>query len=251
MKRLNRNILYKVSSIILALIILVSIMLYDVPKNDSWSAWSLPLSGKIIVVDAGHGGPDGGAVSKSGIIEKEITLKIALILKDYLNEAGALVVLTRENDNDLAAKETKGIARRKYEDLQNRVKLVNNSMTDLFISIHLNSIPSERWHGAQTFYYPMKEANEELAKSLQKEIINNLNNTDRVPLPRNDIMILKYVNTISAMVEVGFLSNPNEANLLIDEEYQKKMAFAIYQGILSYYTEQDINYKNIGNDSLQ
>jgi len=251
MRKLDRSILFKVATVVMALIILVTVMLYDVPKNNSWTAWTLPLSGKIIVVDAGHGGPDGGAVSKSGIIEKEITLKIALILKDYLNEAGALVVLTRENDHDLAAKETKGIARRKFEDLQNRVKLTNNSMADLFISVHLNSIPSEKWHGAQTFYYPLKEENKRLATSIQQEIINNLNNTNRTPLPRNDIMILKYIDTLSAMVEVGFLSNPSEASLLIDEEYQKKLAFAIYQGILSFYAEQDIDYKNIGNDSLQ
>lgn len=246
--RISKSFLFKGASVILAIIVLITIMLYDVPKNNSWSAWTLPLSGKIIVLDAGHGGPDGGAVSKTGIIEKDITLKITEILKDYLNEAGALVILTRETDTDLANSGTRGIAKRKFEDLQNRVRLVNNSMADLFISIHLNSIPSERWHGAQTFYYPLNENNKRLATSIQNEIIRNLENTDRTPLPRNDIMILKYTKTTAAMVEAGFLSNPNESTYLIDPDYQKKIAFAVYQGILAYYTDEDLD-KKTGNES--
>jgi len=112
-------------------------------------------------------------------------------------------------------------------------------MADFFISIHLNSIPSEKWHGAQTFYYPVREENKAMAESIQKQLIVNLNNTDRSPLPRNDILVLKYVNMPSTMVEVGFLSNPEEAALLQDEQYQKKVAFAVYQGILEYFSEND------------
>ncbi|MFT9487121.1 MAG: N-acetylmuramoyl-L-alanine amidase CwlD [Tepidibacillus sp.] len=230
----------KIVSFILALVLLITIMLYDVPINDSWSVWSLPLSGKILILDAGHGGPDGGAVSKDGIVEKNITLKITKYLQDYLNEAGALVIMTRESDVDLADEHTRGIANRKLEDLQNRVRLTNDSDADFFISIHLNSIPSEKWHGAQTFYYPIRSENEQMSRLIQEQLRINLKNTDRVALPRNDIMVLKYANIPSTMVEVGFLSNPTEAALLNQTEYQQKIAFAIYQGILRYYSGDDV-----------
>ena len=233
------NIKFKVIGIILAIIVLLTIMLYDVPVNQSWSSWSLPLSGYIFVIDPGHGGPDGGAESRDGTQEKDITLNIARYLRDYLNEAGALVIMTRETDTDLASSSTKGLSKRKLEDLKNRVSLANESMADFYISIHLNSIGSERWRGAQTFFYPVNKLNEEMAKSIQESLIINLQNTDRTPLPRNDILVLKYVEMPSTMVEVGFLSNPEEAKLLKDKDYQRKIAFAIYQGMLSYYSEKD------------
>ncbi len=241
---IKKNSIVKIGSTLIAIIILIMIMLYDVPMDNSWSAWSLPLSGHIFVIDPGHGGVDGGARSIAGIEEKDIALQIASYLQDYLNEAGALVIMTRDTDVDLASHNTKGYSNRKVEDLQNRVRLANKSTGDFFISIHLNSIPSDKWRGAQTFYYPIREENEEMAKSIQSELIRNLQNTNRVPLPRNDIMVLKYVDMPSTMVEVGFLSNIDEAALLETEEYQRNVAFAIYQGMLNYYAEAPPNDKN-------
>jgi len=230
---------FKLIGIIVAIALLFGVILFDLPINQSWSSWSLPLSGYIFVIDPGHGGPDGGAEGKDGTQEKYITLNIANYLRDYLNEAGALVKMTRETDKDLADINTKGLSKRKLEDLQNRVRLANESMADFYVSIHLNSIPSTKWRGAQTFYYPVNIENKEMAESIQKQLILNLNNTDRAPLSRNDIMVLKYVEMPSVMVEVGFLSNPEELALLQDEEYQKKVAFAIYQGMLDYYVKKD------------
>lgn len=236
-KFIRRINLFKAASTITAIIILIAIMLYDVPIDNSWSAWSLPLSGYVFVLDPGHGGFDGGARSESGIEEKEISLSISKYLRDYLNEAGALVIMTRDSDTDLISPDKKRISSKKLEDLQNRISLANKSMADFFISIHLNSIPSERWHGAQTFYYPIREENKRMAELIQSELIHNLQNTDRVPLPRNDIMVLKYVEMPSVMVEVGFLSNRQEAEWLNKKEYQKKIAFSIYQGMLDYYSD--------------
>lgn len=229
----------RIIGITVLIILLFGIVLFDLPIDQSWSSWSLPLSGYIFVIDPGHGGPDGGAEGEDGTKEKYITLKIANYLRDYLNEAGALVIMTRETDKDLADINTKGLSKRKLEDLQNRVQLANESMADFYISIHLNSIPSTKWRGAQTFYYPVNIENKEMAESIQKQLILNLNNTDRTPLSRNDILVLKYVEMPSVMVEVGFLSNPEELALLKDEEYQKKVAFAIYQGMLDYYVQKD------------
>ncbi len=136
--------------------ILVALMLfmltYELPSTKTWTYWTMPLSGKIIALDAGHGGPDGGARSKDGLDEKDVNLAIAKYLRDYLQQAGALVVMTREDDRDLADPSTRGYSRRKTEDLLKRAEFISQSKTDLFLSIHLNSIPSAKWSGAQTFF---------------------------------------------------------------------------------------------------
>ncbi|SMO79482.1 N-acetylmuramoyl-L-alanine amidase CwlD [Melghirimyces algeriensis] len=201
----------------------------------SRNTWSMPLSGQVIVLDPGHGGQDGGARSKDGILEKDIALTIALLLRDYLQESGALVIMTREQDHDLA---DQGTSRRKAQDLMRRVDIVKKSKADAFISIHLNAIPSPRWSGAQTFYYPTMEQNQQLAKSIQSELIRNLENTDRKARHSGEVYILKSSPIPSALVEVGFLSHPEEARMLAEPSYQKKMAASIYHGIIRYFTGQ-------------
>ena len=205
---------------------------YMTEQQTSWSA--LPLAGHVIALDAGHGGLDGGAVSAGGIVEKEITLAIAMILRDYLQEAGAAVVMTREDDRELVNPEVNG--GRKRQDLTKRAEIVNESGADLMISIHLNSIGSSRWFGAQTFYQPDRDADHQrLATLIQAELIRNLENTTRLakPLDRN-ILLMRSVDMPAALVEVGFLSNPQEAELLNTPAYQKKVAAAVYTGILRY-----------------
>lgn len=206
--------------------------------NQSWTAWSLPLSGSVIAIDPGHGGFDGGAMSQSGIVEKDIALNISLYLRDFLQEAGALVIMTREMDEDLAQNKKKGQMKR--EDIHRRVKIINESSADVAISLHLNAIPSPRWYGAQTFYYPAKKDNQTLAFLIQDEIKKKLENTDRFAKKKGDMYLLKNVNMTAVLVEVGFLSNPGEAAKLADKEYQKSMANAIYQGILRFYGGEGI-----------
>lgn len=213
---------------------------YDLPYTETWSAWSMPLSGKVIAVDAGHGGPDGGAISKDGVNEKDINLAIALYLRDYLQQAGAIVVMTREEDKDLASPETKGYSKRKTEDLKERVNIVNRAQAELLLSIHLNSIPSPRWSGAQTFYNPDKPGSDVLAAHIQAELKRNLQNTDRVSKENDSFYPLKAISVPGALVEVGFLSNPEEAQLMASESYQKKVAAAIYQGVLKYCSGEKI-----------
>lgn len=127
---------------LLGFIVLLFLFKYQFSNNDSWKPWSLPLSGKIIYLDPGHGGPDGGAVGGK-LLEKDVTLEVAFRVRDYLQEQGALVIMTRESDTDLAPEGTKGYSRRKAEDLRQRVKLINHSEAELYISIHLNAIPSQ------------------------------------------------------------------------------------------------------------
>jgi len=219
-------------------LLLLSILTYEYPKNNSWTAWSLPLSGAIVAIDPGHGGFDGGAVSKSGIIEKDIALNISLYLRDFLQQAGALVIMTREIDEDLAESGKKG--QQKREDIHRRVKIINESGADMVISIHLNAIPSPRWHGAQTFYFPAKKENQTLAFLIQDEIKRKLENTDRFAKKLGTMYLLKNIDATAALVEVGFLSNPTEADMLKSTKYQKSMANSIYQGILRYYSGEAI-----------
>ena len=206
----------------------------NLPLNQAWNSWSLPMSGLVIVVDPGHGGIDGGAVSKDGkILEKDINLAIALLLRDYLQEAGAFVIMTRETDRDLA--DVPPGQGRQRQDLLRRAKIVNESGADVLISIHMNSVPSSRWRGAQVFYHPsMNDENRRLAALLQKELMESLNNTNRSITPRENVLLLRSVGIPSALVEVGFLSNAEEARLLATEEYQKKVAETLYRGLLRF-----------------
>ncbi|MCZ8517294.1 N-acetylmuramoyl-L-alanine amidase CwlD [Paenibacillus filicis] len=225
--------------------LLIALMLfmftYELPATKTWTYWTMPLSGKIIALDAGHGGPDGGAVSKDGLSEKDVNLAITRYVRDYLQEAGALVVMTREDDTDLADPQTKGYSRRKTEDLLKRAEFITQQKSDLLVSVHLNAIPSPKWSGAQTFFYPGQTDSARLAALIQAELRKNLDNTDRVAKQSDkEIYLLKAMKIPSALVEVGFLSNPPEAKILRDPAYQKKVAASIYQGILRYYSGEKV-----------
>ncbi|MNI67788.1 Germination-specific N-acetylmuramoyl-L-alanine amidase precursor [compost metagenome] len=146
--------------------------------------------------------------------------------------------MTREGDYDLAQDGTKGYSKRKTEDLKQRVRSIEEEGADLFISVHMNSVPSNRWSGAQTFYYPNHEGNKALAGLVQEELRTTLENTDRVAKTVNTVYLLKMLKMPAALVEVGFLSNPQESTLLGDDVYQRKVATSIYRGILRYASEQ-------------
>lgn len=233
MERLRKAVFFTV-----AILALIYIFTYEGDRELTSRSWPIPLSGQVIVLDPGHGGIDGGAVSKSGLVEKEITLRIVRKLRDYLQQSGAIVLLTREDDRDLADG-TEGT--RKRQDLRARAELPNQREADLFISVHLNSIPSPRWHGAQTFYNPANPESERLAKLIQQELITSLGNTDRQAKKNQDLFLLKAVKAPSALVEAGFLSNPNEADLLGRDDYQSKIAESIYRGILRFVAGEEVN----------
>lgn len=233
MGRISKLILWS-----LGFVLLLYLIKFPIQKDDfALDSWSLPLSGKTIVIDPGHGGPDGGAVGKDETSEKEIALTVSKKIRDYLQQAGALVYLTRETDTDLAERGTKGLSRRKSEDIRNRLQFIHDKEADFFITVHLNAIPSTIWSGAQTFYYPKFDESRHLAQMIQAEIIRNLENTTRVALAINGIYLLKYAKVPGSLVEIGFLSNEEERENLKNEDYQQKMAASIYEGILRYVTE--------------
>ncbi|TMW70074.1 N-acetylmuramoyl-L-alanine amidase CwlD [Alteribacter natronophilus] len=229
---MRKKWIWVISSAVLLIGIIIAVQ--TVFTSEDSAGLNVPLAGKVVVLDPGHGGIDGGASSRAGDLEKDIALEITFILRDYLQEAGALVLMTREGDHDLAADGTKRIRARKVEDLKRRVDLINNSNADLFISLHLNAIPTPKWSGAQTFYNRSIEKSDVLAKQIQAEIMRNLENTNRDARPINSVYLIQQSKIPGALVEVGFLSNPTEAELLKTKDYQQSVAASIYEGILRY-----------------
>jgi len=228
----------KYTGVAIGIVTLFLIITFQFIEEDSWKSWNLPLSGKVIILDPGHGGPDGGAVV-DGVVEKDIALSISKMLRDYLQAQGALVILTREEDEDLAG-DVDGYRARKRADLKKRLDLINDSQADLFLSIHLNSFPSSQSSGAQTFYTLRYKENKWAAAFIQDELKDNLENTRRVAKPIDHVYVLKYAKKPGALVEVGFLSNSRERQELTETTYQDKVAASIYKGIMRYFTEEPI-----------
>jgi N-acetylmuramoyl-L-alanine amidase len=193
----------------------------------------LPLSGKTIVIDPGHGGYDPG-VYAHGVKEKDVVLAIALKLRDYLQGAGARVVMTRETDRDLLVLPAAGPKKR--QDMKNRLIIINAALPELVVSVHANAIASPRWRGAQVFYRDGDEASKSLAVIIQGELARVLKNTDREASPGN-FLILNESPCTAVLVETGFISNPEEARLLSDPGYQGKVAWSIYLALFRYLSQ--------------
>ena len=192
-------------------------------------------SQKIILIDPGHGGIDGGAKSQSGTIEKDINLQIALKLRDNLEEKGYKVCMTRESDEGLY-QEGKTVKEKKREDLKKRVSLKTETNCDIFVSIHLNKIPQEQYWGWQCFYRQNDEKSTKLAKCLQQNLNEAIDRENkRVAMKIDNVYIIKHVEIPISIVECGFLSNKKEEQLLLTDEYQNKLAWGIYNGIVDYF----------------
>ena len=191
-----------------------------------------------IVLDAGHGGIDGGAVSADGIQEKNINLDIAKRLKAYLEHSGAQVIMTREKDISLHKNDSESIKNKKRSDLNARKEMVNNSAAEIFISIHLNHFGQSKYKGAQVFYEPLHAGSIKLAGCIQGEMREALDKDNkRMPAKiGDDKLLFRNLKIPSVIVECGFLSNPGEALLLSTPEYRQKVAYSIYMGILSYFS---------------
>jgi len=200
-------------------------------------SWTLPLKDEVIAIDAGHGGVDPGAVSASGLVEKDITLAIAEKLRDLLQQAGAQVVMTREVDRDLAPAELKGYSKRKNADLHERVQLIQREQAGLLISLHGNAVPESKWSGALTIYDSKFPESKLVAANIQESLRENLN-MSRSIVETDNVYILKRAELPGALVELGFLSNPEEAQRLTQRSYQEKLAMSIYLGLLKYYEQQ-------------
>ena len=179
-----------------------------------------------------------GAQSSNGTTEAETNLKIALKLQNLLEQSGCTVILTRSDENAIYDIDSKTLKQKKISDIKNRVKIGNESSADIFVSIHLNKIPQSQYDGWQTFYKEDSQDGAKLAKSIQE----NLNKTiqkenNRIAKTIDKVYIIKHVEIPITIVECGFLSNPEEEKRLLQDDYQNKLAWGIYNGIIDYFYE--------------
>lgn len=185
-----------------------------------------PLSGKTIIVDAGHGGYNPGAVA-NGSVEKDNNLAVALLLEEQLEEAGANVIMTRSTDRAVANGTTS-----LRSELQARVDIAERNDGDIFVSIHSNSNDNQSVHGAMTFYGG--ERSEELAETIQKNLVYRTKAQDK-GIQMAGFYVIRNTSMPGVLVEMGFVSNPKEAKLLSDPSYRQQVANGIYEGIEEYF----------------
>lgn len=185
-----------------------------------------------VVIDAGHGGFDPGKVGINNALEKDINLSIAFKLKNLLELNDIHVIMTRESDHCLCEKSDPD---KKRTDMKKRATIINSSDAIIAVSIHQNSFTQERYRGAQVFYYYKSEGGKILAETIQERIKKYLNDgNNRLAKSNDSYYMLKQTNCPLVIVECGFLSNWEEANLLGEAYYQEKMAWAIHLGIMEY-----------------
>lgn len=190
---------------------------------------NLPLLGHIIYIDPGHGGLDPGAIYMN-IKEAPINLEISEKLEEALTKKGAIVYMTRYSDYDLSLPNA---SNHKRSDLNQRIKLINESNCSLFLSIHLNADISESWYGAQVFYDDINSENAILAEFLQNEFSKSLKSKRKIK-EISDLYLYRKVERPGVLVEVGFLSNANERYLLRQDSYQQKLVDTIVTGVINY-----------------
>lgn len=195
----------------------------------------------VIIIDAGHGGEDGGAQSSSGILEKKINLSISLKLEALFNTLGFRTVSVRKTDELIYNDSCKTIREKKVSDIHNRLNIMNEYPDSIFLSIHQNHFSESKYYGAQVFYSKNNPKSEIIAENIQKSIVALLQpeNERRIKPSGTEIYLLYHATTPSVMVECGFLSNGGEAQLLNDENYQKKMSLAIADGIIKYLNDRE------------
>ena len=228
----NGGFLYSVM-----LVLTVIIGLWWLGEPAIWTGIPLgTVSGRKVVIDAGHGGGDPGAKSNCGIIEKHLNLDVAMRLKKYLSMAGVYCIMIRETDRDYFQSGDSSSSK-KRRDLNHRIEIANQSGADIFLSIHANSFPQTIYHGAQTFYCEKSPESKRLAETIQEQLVSSLG-PNRRKAKKGDFRVLNLTRIPGVIIETGFLSNPEEARLLATEQHREQLAEAIYLGVLKYFQNQ-------------
>lgn len=213
---------------VIVLILLMSFAIYNMSATPTIAT----VDKNKIIIDAGHGGMDGGAVGNNGTLEKDINLKVAMFLKEIAEADCKSVIMTRDTDTSLHTTDSAKIRNQKRSDLQVRKEILQNNTDGIFVSIHMNKFEQESVRGAQVFYAD-NDNSRILAQNIQSALIEGIaDGNKRVAKPAPDnLYIFKGCNSSAVVVECGFLSNKEEEALLATEEYQKKLAECIYKGI--------------------
>ncbi len=230
---LNRKkITFILSCVIISIVFFnfTSVPISSIPTS------STPVSNHVVILDAGHGLPDGGAESSDGTYESNINLSIVQKLQKLLEASSCTVILTRSDENGIYELDADTIRKKKVSDMKNRVEIGNNSNAEIFVSIHLNKIPSPKYSGWQTFYQPESEQSLKLANTIQDNLNYSIQReNNRVPEKVPNIYLTKNLEIPFTIVECGFLSNSDECALLQTENYQEILAWGIYTGIMDYF----------------
>lgn len=228
--------------ILLFIILILSLIIYTAKTNESFTG----VSGNIynfrtVIVDAGHGGADGGTTGSDGSVEKEINLQIAQKLNRLLCLYGFNVIMTRENDDSIHSDDSATLRQKKISDIHNRMKIINENPDAIFVSIHQNHFADMSVHGTQVFYSKNNPMSRILAQKIQDSVAQNIqpDNMRQIKKSGTEIYLLYNSKSPSIMVECGFMSNKNDLSLLLDDDYQKKIALSIADGILNFYKESD------------
>jgi N-acetylmuramoyl-L-alanine amidase len=234
MYRFNFYRIFHVAAAIIVTVSLIACVIHihaDVAKTAaSENAKNAPT----VVIDAGHGGEDCGAIGTSGVYEKDLNLAVSLKLAEYLNAAGYTTVLTRTDDRLLYKEDENIKGMRKICDLKNRVAIANSTPNAIFISIHMNSYGSSGCRGLQAYYGTFGDS-DRLAMAIQSNVAENLQPTNKRTIKRGDgLYLLENATVPSVIVECGFLSNPNDLNNLKNQDYQLKLAVSLSYGIIDY-----------------
>lgn len=185
-----------------------------------------------VVIDAGHGGADPGKVGVNGSLEKDINLKIAEMVKGFLEAEDVKVIMTRTDDNGLY---DAGASNKKVQDMKRRIAIIEEAQPQIVVSIHQNSYHEEYVHGAQVFFYAGSSTGKQLAELIQKRFVINVDAENKREAKANDsYYLLKKTSCPIVIVECGFLSNIAEEEKLNSEIYQEKAAWAVHMGIMQY-----------------
>lgn len=226
-------------SIILATVLIFTILTFDRARNAS-SKVLTTCDAPVIIIDAGHGGEDGGAVANDNTVEKDINLSISLKTNEILSLFGFKTHMVRETDKLIYDDAATTIRQKKNSDLHNRHKIMNEYDNCLYLSIHQNKFEDSRIWGAQTFYSPNDEKSPVLAEFIQSAIKSLIqpDNTRVIKKTGTSVFVIYNATKPAVMVECGFVSNPQELNKLKDDKYQNEMSFSISNGIINYYISE-------------
>lgn len=221
---------------VFVLIACLLISFFQINNSVSVLANAKPKNSKKIIIDAGHGGFDGGAIAIDGTVEKDINLNISLYLKDFLEAAGYTVIATRTTDTATDGDLNSSISARKTSDLKNRLNLMSKNDDAIFVSVHLNKFTSSSASGAQVFYSKNNNQSKILGQKIQDSFKNMLqkDNERVIKMGSSSTYLLHKAQIPAVIVECGFLSNLNELEKLKDKDYQTQIAFCIFCGIMNY-----------------
>ncbi|MDE6729313.1 MAG: N-acetylmuramoyl-L-alanine amidase [Oscillospiraceae bacterium] len=240
----KKELLARVGAVTSAVALVIAGSWYTVRRMEQSARQvsSAASNGQVIILDAGHGGMDGGCTSAAGDVEKNINLAILLDLRDMLQASGYTVLTTRDTDRSIHDDGIEGIANQKSSDMDNRLELFNSVQDAICISIHQNQFTDPQYNGAQMFYSDANSKNAALAQTLQNQFVSYLqpDNQREIKLCGKELFLCYYSKNPTVMAECGFLSNPEEAALLITEDYQQKVAFTIYSALIQYCAESEI-----------